>query len=1508
MTDISERRRELVELLLRGRNAPEAPVRRPATSALLSRAQQRLWFLEQRNPGTAQNNIALRLDLEQHPTRAGLEAAFGRLQELHPALRLRVSGSPEAPVQEVTASPEVPLDWHDLTDDTVEAALRRAGALAEDAARRPLDLSRPPLYRTTAILLPDGTWQLVMIFHHLVVDGWSVGVLFADLARLLSGGEPETPAVEFVDWVSRNDDGPAPDGVQEYWAGRFADAPAATTLALHESAAEDPGLGGGLIPFRLDDELAEALQSLAERLGVTLNAVCLAAFKVVLRRFTDSPAVVVGSPTAGRQDPELDRVVGFFVRTLALRTDIALDDPFAEVARRVNRTVLDALDHQPMPFDELVALTGSSGDRSGSPLFRTMFAWLNATTDAPEWNGRLRGLHDLDSGTAKFDLTFSCSELGDGISGSVEWARRGTDEIAARGALAAFLAVLREVVRRPDTPVAAIPLAEPDHADADAGRPGADRLSLADGLFRQAALTPQAVALVDAHGDTLGYADLADRVAALAEHLREAGLRPGDRVALLLERSTDLVVAVHAVTAAGCGYVPIDTTAPPTRIAELLASADAKAVLLHGRTRELLPDGPWQVLDAAAAPMAPAPWRTTPAPAGGHAYLLYTSGSTGRPKLVAFPTDASQAFLDWLQDRMPLDGEDRVLLKTPYGFDVSVWELFWPLQRGAALVVAAPTGHADPAYLASLIRRERVTVVNFVPSILEYFLEQPTAGECDTLRHVLSAGEALTPALRDRVQEQLRATLVNLYGPTETNAVTAYICARERGTETVPIGTALPHARLYVLDAELRPVPDGLPGELYIGGPLGTAIGYWEQPGLTAERFVPDPFGPEPGRRLYRTGDAVRRLPDGGYQYLGRLDRQVKLHGVRIEPAEIEAVLAAHPSVGSARVLVLGGQHSEELVAFCTPDGQAMPDPDELRGWAAARLPRQLVPRTLLTLPQLPLNTNGKTDTATLAAIWREQHSAGRAVPAAADRGPVEQSIRAAFEEVLGHAVPDAESTFFELGGNSLLLLRLAAVVERRTGFRPGIAELAQHPTAALLSGLVRSRSAADGLLVPLTRVAADGPRLLLLPAASGSALAYAPLARELAPGLAVLGANAPGLGGNPPRTVPEFVAELLPTVERLAAEGPLVLAGWSFGGVLAYELGTALSARGLPPAAVAMFDSWVPEPEEGPASSDEDGLGFLRAQGLVPDGLGAEELRAMAVMVAATTEAFHTYRPSPGTPDFPVHLIRAAGGYPGLVDGGYDDGRGWAGTVPLLRTSDVAADHFGMLRPPAIHELAEQVRSITARAASGDHPHTPGRITVSIAKQTLQNDGVVLLRQGESCYSAEEIEDLITLSLKLPHPDGIGEENRVGVGRIVVDPVDIVRAELGYAPAKVEAPEIAEQILAIAASEKALAFWADCFGLETATVSRAQTNFLYPGGEVGFHNDHESNPGYRISIVIGLTNDYTGGEFIAQVTPEDERRFRVNRGEILVAKPELQHAVSVVESGKRMSLILFMS
>jgi amino acid adenylation domain-containing protein len=1314
MSSSSDKRRELAARLLeRGLRRQAPAVSTHHGLARLSRGQRRLWFLEQLHPGTAQNNIALALALSRQPTREHLARALHRLQSVHEALRYRFTAERDDPAQTVAADVRVPLAWHDLTSVTPDRAEAMAVEIAATEARRPLDLGDPPLYRATAVSLPGQRWWLVLVFHHIVVDGWSVGVLLADLAALLGGRDVEPPATTFAQWVATRDDGEAPPHVSRYWKARFADDPPAATLAVRTGGASDRARRGGLLGVEIASDVSRAVDRLARRLGVTAYVVCLAAFMLLLRRMSDLDPIVVGTPAAGRDHPELDRVVGFFVLTIPIRTDVALHDSFADVVTRVQRAVVDALDHQPMPFEDLVAITGRSGPKGANPLFRSMFGWENGILGEFEWAGQRGRMWELDTGTAKFDLTFSLAQTEDGIRGTVEWSADGTDAITARGALVAFEAILRAVVEEPGLRVDEVPLvvpAVPDRRgplDADLGpaRPGPPPesttalLTLADGMVRQIAASPEALAVVDAaSGARLTYAELGTRVALTTHRVREAGVLPGDRVGLLLERSVDMVVGVHAVTAAGCSYVPIDTDAPPARVEYLLRSAGVRLVLVHEATRHLVPAGlsARLAVPASGVQAEPAALRTTLVPASAPAYLLFTSGSTGQPKPVAFPTDASQAFLDWLQARMPLRPGDRMLLKTPYGFDVSVWELFWPLQRGATLVVAEPGGHRDPAGLARLIASQQVNVVNFVPSLLEAFLNEPAAGECGTLRWILAAGEQLAAPLRDRVHERFAATLVNLYGPTECGAITAHFLEREDRTSIVPIGRSLPHAEVRVLDQNLRPLAPGLRGELYVGGRLGVAIGYWGNPSLTAERFIPDPFGGRPGGRLYRTGDACRELPEGGLEYLGRLDRQVKIQGVRIEPAEIEFVLAGHPSVASVRVVAMGDAREGELAAFYTVEPGYSIDPDDLRGCAVARLPGHLVPTAAIQVERLPVNLNGKTDVAALERTWRMHRHA--ALPLTGVSRSEREQVRAAFQSVLGRPSIDPDESFFALGGNSFLLLKLAVELERRTGYRPGIAELAEHPTVEQLALILRGLRSPSRMLVPLAP-AAGAPHLVLAPPVSGSVLPYVPLSQAIGPELSVYGIEAPGLDGSrpPPRTVTEFVAAMVPAVESLDSDRPLVLAGWSFGGVLAYEMSVALAERGMVPVATIIIDAWIPTESGGERVSGAETMEFLRAEGHLPDELADGDLRAIEKVAGACMGAFLAYRPSFGIRN-PVVLFKATDGYPGVTPEGYIDNLGWDTIVEELEVDDVAGGHFEILSPHHAVQLAEAVTSVARR------------------------------------------------------------------------------------------------------------------------------------------------------------------------------------------------------------------
>ncbi|GAA3291451.1 hypothetical protein GCM10020295_08340 [Streptomyces cinereospinus] len=651
-----------------------------------------------------------------------------------------------------------------------------------------------------------------------------------------------------------------------------------------------------------------------------------AATAALLHRLGAGEDIPLGAPVAGRADEALNDLVGFFVNTLVLRTDLSGGPTFRELLARVREASLAAFEHQDVPFDQVVEAVNPPRVAGRNPLFQVMLGYHHRPDGDPGVLDLPAEWFDMDTGTAKFDLhvTF-VDETGPGrLVLLLEYARDLFDGSTAARLAHRLIRLLEQAAADPDRPVRDL-----DVLDADERRLVVERFNdtahdvaptTLPELFRaQAARTPHALALI-AGEERLTYAELDARVEHTARVLAGRGVGPERTVAVALPRSAELVVALLAVHRAGGAYLPLDADQPAERRALMLAEARPVCVI-----EDALPRGPYGALPASHDPDGPA-------------YVIYTSGSTGRPKGVVVPHRGIANRLLWMQHAYRLTAEDRVLQKTPAGFDVSVWEFFWPLITGAALVVARPDGHRDPAYLARLIREQDVTTAHFVPSMLQVFLEEPGAARCTGLRRVLCSGEALPLPLAHRFHRTLPARLHNLYGPTEASVdVTAVEVLPDAGR--VVIGRPVWNTRAHVLDAALRPVPPGVAGELYLAG-VQLARGYLDRPALTAERFLADPYG-GPGTRMYRTGDLAAWRPDGTLEFLGRTDHQVKIRGVRVEPGEIEAVLARHPAV--ARTVVVA--RDDRLVAYVVPAPGQVPDPAALRRHTGAALPEHMVPR-----------------------------------------------------------------------------------------------------------------------------------------------------------------------------------------------------------------------------------------------------------------------------------------------------------------------------------------------------------------------------------------------------------------------------------------------------------------------------------------------------------------------------------------------------------------------------------
>ncbi|MFD5931975.1 amino acid adenylation domain-containing protein [Streptomyces sp. NPDC060333] len=1001
------------------------------------------------------------LTLDGHLDADTLRSACERLPARHGALRSAFTDQGlDRPVQVVVETVDAPWELVDLSGFGAEERQRQwERLLAADRARR-FDLERPPLMRFTLVRFDGGLHRLVMTNHHILWDGWSSAVLLRELlagyAEASGPGRPG-PVVEGVpyrshlDWLARQD---------------RAAAEAAWSRAL--AGLEEPTLLGGADPNRIDAlperasveltaELTARLTARARTAGVTLNSVVQGVWAILLGRVTGREDVVFGGTVSGRTSDVagIEDMVGLLINTLPVRFRIREGEPLLAALARFQDEQADLMDHQH------VGLAGTQRAAGLGTLFDTTVVVENYPLD-------LESMRDLAGGprltaVEGADATHYTVNLivlpGERLRLHLD---HRTDALDARTALSlgeALERLLTAVADAPDTAVGELDLLSAEQRrlmrewnDTEVPVPDTTLVELFEA---QVARTPDAPATVF-RDETLSYAELDLRAARLARALRLRGAGPERIVAVALHRSTEMVVALLAVLKSGAAYLPVDPSLPAERIAYMLSDADPVLLLAGDDVADALPasagvprlhpaaapDEDGASADAGARPDVPLPSHP--------AYVIYTSGSTGRPKAVVVEHAAIVNRLLWMQDRYGLGGDDRVLQKTPFGFDVSVWEFFWPLLAGAVLVVAEPGGHKDPAYLARVIEREAITTVHFVPSMLAAFVEDPDAGRCRSLRRVVCSGEALPEELKNRFLDVLDVPLHNLYGPTEAAVdVTHWDCRRE-DEGPVPIGRPIWNTSLYVLDPRGRPVPVGVAGELFLAG-AGLARGYLRRPELTAERFPLDPFGVD-GARMYRTGDLARFRGDGSVEYLGRTDDQVKIHGFRIELGEIETALGRLPGVGRAAVVVREDVPGERrIVGYVVPEAGAAPDPEALRAELARSLPEYMVPFPML-VDALPVTANGKLD--------RRALPAPAAAPAAGHEPPegeTEELVAMVWASVLDVQRIGRHDDFFALGGHSLSATRVAARLRQSLGLDLPLHTLFEQRTVAALAGAVEA-------------------------------------------------------------------------------------------------------------------------------------------------------------------------------------------------------------------------------------------------------------------------------------------------------------------------------------------------------------------------------------------------------------------------------------------------------------------
>ncbi|WP_193075971.1 non-ribosomal peptide synthase/polyketide synthase [Pseudomonas sp. FME51] len=1024
---------EAVERLLALGEVPVSAIPRMPRDRRLpqSAAQNRLWFLWQLEPHSVAYNIPGGLRLRGELDEQALQRSFATLVERHESLRTTFFAEDGIGFQRIGAAG----DWTLLRDDLCALPetqrVERAQAIREEEAHAHFDLEHGPLLRVRLVNLDEQEHLLLVTLHHIVADGWSLGLLLDEFARLYAAHvQGQAPAladlpIQYADYSAwQQDNGDRYAAQLDYWRAELDGErePLALPLDRPRSGKDSPA---ERLALRLDKQLGERLQSLAKTQGATLFAVLLAAFQTLLHRYTGQADIRLGVPNANRQRWEVQGLVGFFINTQVLRGQLDSRQSFVDVLEAARRTVEGAQANQDLPFEQVVEALG------GTPLFEVMFNHQQRSLEALR---RLPGLHaeelPWNSREAKFDLQLHSEEYHQGrIRLAFDYASELFERATIERLATHFVRLLELLGESPERAIGELPLLddmERQQLDEWGRRPEEPaKVLLPELLSAQAGATPGAIALIA--GETiLDYAELERRSNRLAHRLRALDVGPETRVGLLAGRGVELTLALLAVVKAGGAYVPLDADYPSERLAWMIEDSGMQLLLGHRRVLEGLELPPeltalaLEELEASDYPQTPPALALD---ADNLAYVIYTSGSTGRPKGVGVCHGALSERLHWMRREYALDTSDVLLQKAPLGFDVSVWECFLPLIAGSGLVLAADGEHRDPRRLAELVRMHGVTCLHFVPPLLQLFIEEEIAGECHSLKHLFSGGEVLSGELCRRVHERLpQVALHNRYGPTETAInVTHWRCKAEERAR-VPIGRPLANVLCELRDSELELAAAGAVAELWLGG-SGLARGYLERPALTAERFVPD----EDGTRLYRTGDLARWCGDGVLEFLGRIDEQVKLRGFRIELEEIRAQLLAQPAVRQAAVLLREGAGGSQLVAYliCDSTEEDASLNERLRRALAVNLPDYMIPAQFVRLDAMPLTPSGKLDRRALPEPdWRMRVYVA----------PVtehEQRLAAIWQEVLGLPRVGMADDFFELGGHSLLATRIVSRVRQ---------------------------------------------------------------------------------------------------------------------------------------------------------------------------------------------------------------------------------------------------------------------------------------------------------------------------------------------------------------------------------------------------------------------------------------------------------------------------------------------
>lgn len=1302
--------------------------------------QEAFYYMEKLAPKIAPFNIAVRFRLDGPLDPDLIDRSFQGIAARHEILRTHFEDGDDELSQVVAEDVGIPvahLDLSHLPASEQEEALRRLGS-AE--AQKSFDLTQAPLLRALVVQLSTEVHILHVSVHHAIADGWSIGILTEELASeysaLLAGQPNPLPPlpIQYADyaiWQREFLGGPDLDPQIIYWKNRLHGLSDLDLPTDHIRPAVKQW-NGHILSELLPEELTSRLQTLANQNGVTLFHLFLATFKILLLRTTGTTDIAIGSPVAGRNRPELEPLIGTFINTLILRTDLSGDPTFHDVLARVRETVVGALAHQDVPFETLVRELRPARDPSRNPLFQVNFTHQRDFVKPAKMGPlQLSALPSLSPGTI-FDLHFFMVERDGGWRVSCEYCTDLFKESTGRNWLRRFRTLLENLPAQPGLPISQVPILSLDESRQLAAwqmrtTPYPTELTIGQVFCQIAEKFPQKTAL--RHGSqTLSYAALHAQACQVALDLQSRGVTPGSLVGLAIPPSAEMIVGVLGILLAGGAYVPIDTGYPEERIRKLLADTGLTVVVTDRITVASLPNGNHQLVKVEILAEPPPPVAivfTEPHSSHDPAHLLYTSGSTGQPKGVLVPHQAVIRLV-CETDYMDFGPDEVFLLAAPMFFDASTFELWGALLHGATLSLPLP-GSFGLAGLARSVKENGVTTLWLTAGLFQVMVEEHLE-DLVGLRNLLAGGDVLPLVQVRAALEALPDTrLVNGYGPTENTTFTTchHITRQDLELSSIPIGRPIANTSVWILDAHGQQVPVDVPGELYTGGD-GLAVGYWRDPELTASRFLPNPCPQANGEIVFRTGDLARWRPDGSIEFLGRRDRQVKIRGCRVEPDEIEAVLTAHPDVAQARVATSGqGADAKKLVAWASPLPGHHLHPRDLAEYLAGKLPPFLCPDLITVLDSLPLNANGKIDT---NALPRPEASLDETRSTEPPVTKTEKMLAATCAQLLGLTTIGRQDNIFDLGGHSLMVLRLFSRIRRAYGISLPLASLLRGPTIQALGQLIDAdvpaptEEISESVLIPVQPHGTLAP-FFCIHGGGGGVLFSRHLAPHLSQARPLLAIEAPALSTHQeirPESIPEIAAAYIQLIRTRQPHGPYFLGGFSFGGLVAYEMAHQLQLVGEKVAFLALLDTMKPGEKGRPYTSKER---LARAWHRVdPGGRAGKPVRFLKRINARLTDseptesakqreippdprgrqlyhhhvaAMEAYEPPPYPG--PTTLVRASVNEVAIA---FPSDYGWRSLAPNLEIIDIPCQHLELFDEEHVKVVAPQLDAAIQRAS----------------------------------------------------------------------------------------------------------------------------------------------------------------------------------------------------------------